>query len=65
MKTVRDIYYSLRARVARADRNAAFTASRPDPVRALARNSVWSSQRSLPIRVDATGNLPWADYPTR
>lgn len=65
MDTVRNMYYSLRAWVNRTDRDVTFTANRPDPVRALARNSAWSSRRSSPVSVDSAGNLPWADYPTR
>ena len=62
MKTISDIYYSLRSWVSRGNRNAEFTTNRPDPVRALARNSKWASQGRTQVQVDPTGNLPWAEY---
>lgn len=62
MKTITNLYYSLRAWVARGNQDAEFTANRPDPVRALARNSKWASRGHAQVQVDPTGNLPWADY---
>lgn len=62
MKTITNLYYSLRAWVARGNQDVAFTANRPDPARALARNSKWASQGRTQVQVDPTGNLPWAEY---
>lgn len=62
MKTISDIYYYLRSWVSRGNRDATFTANRPDPIRALARNSKWASHGYAQVQVDPAGNLPWADY---
>lgn len=65
MNYIREIFYSLRARAAKFDRNTANAMNRIDPVRALARNSTWSTRNNRPLPVKVVDNHPWDNYQTR
>lgn len=65
MNFIREVFYTMRAYANRYDRNTAEALNRPDPIRALARNSAWSSRNAKPAPVKVVDNHPWNDYETR